>query len=393
MKASIGKRALRAALPALLAGALVHVGPAFANAGPIADASVTAMKPFTQKMPDSELTFDLVAIPAGKFTMGSPAAEKGRHPDEGPQIQVQVDAFYMQAKAVSWDEYNLLLSIYNRLEKKLDPKHPAPPLPMDKWADAVTYPTPIYDLVAGPKLDRMGRHGGFPAVIMSQYAARQYTKWLSKKTGRFYRLPTEAEWEYAARAGTTTAYPFGDDIGPNGKNLGEYSWYADNSTLKDGDVAYRKSGSLKPNAWGVYDMHGNVMNWVIDSYDPDWYQKFQGKGIVNWHDLINWEPVQYPKIYRGGGYEMEAEDCRSAARHHSKKADNLQDPNSPKSPHWLTEGFSLGFRVVSPVAEPSEVEKLKFWDANDPATNDIVWVRDRDQHEILPKTEHSEKDR
>ena len=334
-------------------------------------------KAFTQKIPGSDSEFDLVPVPAGTFKMGSADAEKGHKPDEGPQIEVKVDAFYMQTAAVTWDEYNLFLSNYDRIAKNGGAR-----VPEDKWADAVTYPTPMYELDAGPRLDRMGRPGKFPAVIMSQLAARQYTKWLSKKTGRFYRLPTEAEWEYAARAGTTTAYSFGDDIGADGKTLQQYSFYLDNSNIKDGDPAYRKIGTSKPNPWGLYDMHGNVSNWVIDAYSAKWYEQFAGKGPVSWKDIINWPHKQYPRVFRGGGYDMEAEDCRSAARHHSTKDMNIKDPQLPQSPHWLTEGFSLGFRVVSPAVEPTEEEKIKFWDVDDDYTKRTL-QRDREIREII----------
>ena len=171
-----------------------------------AETNAADAKPFTESISGSDVKFDMLPIPAGTFMMGSPDTEKGRKKDEGPQIEVQVDAFYMGKYTVTQTEYNLFLSNYQRLAAA-----GAPAIPGDKMADAVTYPTPMYELEAGPVFDRMGRGGSFPAVIMSQFAARQYTKWLSKKTGRFYRLPTEAEWEYACRAGTTTAYSFGDD--------------------------------------------------------------------------------------------------------------------------------------------------------------------------------------
>lgn len=364
---------------ALFAGAATTASAAPAPPLPAAgqaDKPADAQKTYTQKIPGSDVTFDMIAIPAGTFTMGSPASEKGRNADEGPQFKVQVDGFYMETTPVTWDEYILYLSNYDKMAKA-----GAPRVPKDKWADAVTYPTPMYELEAGPKLDRMGRPGRFPAVIMSQYAARQYTKWLSKKTGRFYRLPTEAEWEYACRAGSTTAYPFGNDIGADGATLKEYSWYVDDSNLSDGDPGYRRVATKKPNQWGLYDMNGNVAQWVIDQYDPNWYKQFAGK-TVNWHDAINWPTRQYPRVFRGGAYDMEAEDCRSACRHHSSKDMNVKDPQLPQSPHWLTEGFNLGFRVIAPLKEPTEAEKHKYWDVDDPYTAKVL-ERDREIREVI----------
>src|SRR5205085_8637241 len=163
----------------------------------------------------------MVPIPAGKFLMGSPDAEKKRKADEGPQFTVEMEPFWMGTCEVTQAEYELFLEKYHALADK-----GAPAIPKDKLADAVTYPTPMYELEAGPVLQKMGRGGKFPAVIMSQFAARQFTKWLSKKTGRFYRLPTEAEWEYACRAGTTTAYSFGDF---DKAKLDERAWYIDDS--------------------------------------------------------------------------------------------------------------------------------------------------------------------
>src|SRR3954470_7983469 len=313
------------------------------------------MKPFTQSIPGTDASFDMVPIRGGTFKMGSPTTEAKRGDDEGPVHEVEVDPFYMGRYEVTWSEYEPFLQNYHRLAGLPSEKRPA--IPADKMAQAVTYPTPMYELEAGPKLDKMGRGGKFPAVIMSQFAARQYCKWLSKRTGRFYRLPTEAEWEYACRAGTTSAYSFGDDP----KKLGDYAVFFDNSENSDGDEVYREVGTKKPNPWGLYDIHGNVAEWCTDAYAPDWYKQFAGKK-VNWHEIINWPSKMHPRVIRGGGYESEAEECRSASRIGSDKKMNIKDPQLPQSPHWLTEGFWIGFRVVAPVKEPSEEEKIRYWD-------------------------------
>ncbi len=329
-------------------------------------------KPFVQKIPGTDASFNMLPIAGGKFKMGSPDTEKKRKADEGPQFEVQVDTFFMEEHEVTWAEYNLYLENYQRLSEK------APRIPADKRADAVTYPTPMYELEAGPILDRMGRGPKFPAVIMSQLAARQYTKWLSKKTGRFYRLPTEAEWEYACRAGTTTTYSFGDDP----KLLKDYGWYFDNSALDDGDPGYHEVMKKKPNPWGLYDMHGNVAEWCIDAYDAAWYKQFNGK-TVKWSETIKWPTEVYPRAIRGGSWNSEVNDCRSASRIPSKKGMNEKDPQLPKSPHWLSDGFWVGFRVISPAVEPTEAEKLKYWDVDDEYTRKVL-ERDREIREIIP---------
>ena len=372
-----------------LSGRADDAAPA-APAAPAADAQPAAaaplapagdLKPFTQSIPGSAVTFDLVPIPAGTFKMGSPESEADRAKDEGPQVEVAIDPFYMGKHEVTQAEFDLFLQNYTRLGAA-----GAQPIPADKLADAVTYPTPMYTIEAGPELQRMGQGGQYPAVIMSQYAAKQYTKWLSKKTGRFYRLPSEAEWEYACRAGTTTAYYFGDD--PAG--LKEHAWYFANSEL-DGENAYRKVGQLKPNPWGLHDMHGNVAELVLDAYQKDWYAGLTAKP-VKWSDAINWPTKQYPRTARGGGYESDPEDLRSARRHELKGTVNNKDPQIPRSPHWYSDGFWIGLRVISPVTPPAtEAEKLKYWDADDKVTTKILTVdrADRQIREIIPPPEQA----
>ena len=364
----------------LLLAASLAVGALFTTTSP-AKAADDLGKPFEQKLEGADVTFKMVPIPAGSFMMGSPDSEKGRNAKvEGPQHEVKVEPFWMEEHEVTWGEYNLFLNNYNRLSGK-----GYAPVPKDKLADAVTFPTPMYDVEAAPALQRMGgRTAKFPAVIMSQYAAKQYTKWLSAKTGRFYRLPSEAEWEYAARAGTKTAYFFGDDP----SKLPDYAWFKNNSQESDGDTGYHAIMSKKPNPWGLYDMYGNVSEWCIDQFQADWYAQFAGK-VTDAEKTINWPKQQYPRVLRGGNYDSEAAECRSASRLGSNRLMNNTDPQIPKSPHWLSDGFMVGFRVVAPVKQPSEAEKHKWWDVDDPVTEKAI-QRDRERLEV-PKPGSVEK--
>src|SRR5262249_14679663 len=152
----------------------------------------------------------MIPIPGGTFLMGSPAGEKGRKPDEGPQHPVTVKPFWMGKFEVTWDEYDLYWV----------KKGAAKPAETKDKADAVSRPTPPYvDPTFGYG------HDGNPALNVTHHAAMEYCRWISAKTGKLYRLPTEAEWEWACRAGTTTAYSFGDDPA----KLEAFAWFEKNS--------------------------------------------------------------------------------------------------------------------------------------------------------------------
>src|SRR5688572_21730026 len=208
----------------------------------IAARAPAEMKAYKATIPNSDVAFEMLPIPGGEFTMGT--AEKK---DEGPPRKVKVDPFWMGAREVTWDEYRLFM--FSNMAKEDVNK--------DAVVDAISRPTrPYVEMSFGMGIN------GYPAISMTQHAANKYAEWLSAKTGQFYRLPTEAEWEYACRAGTTTAYSFGDDA----SKLGDYAWFADNT-----DGKYQLVGKKKPNPWGLYDMHGNVMEWTLDQYNPAGY--------------------------------------------------------------------------------------------------------------------------
>lgn len=283
---------------------------------------------YTQKIPGTDISFDMVAIPGGTFTMGSQASEKGRDNDEGPLHTVKVDPFWMGKHEITWDEYELFVYPSNGVASS------------DTEVDGFSSPTPPYvDMSFG-----MGKKG-YPAINMTNYAALNYCRWLTAKTGDFYRLPTEAEWEYACRAGSKTAYHFGNDP----SKLDEFGWYYENS-----NSGYKKPGLKKPNQWGLYDMHGNVAEWTLDQYAPE-YPVAAGKTRVN---PVVIPSKLYPHAVRGGSWDDDPEDLRSAARMASNSSWKQRDPQIPKSNWWLTDASFVGFRIVRPVKQPTP-EQIK----------------------------------
>ena len=307
-----------------------------------AEASTEAeMKPYVEQISGTRVSFEMVPIPGGKFLMGSPADEADRKEDEGPQHEVTVEPFWMGKHEVRWDEYDIWtfnLDIQRRSVTKLEPTE------RDEVAVALTGPTKPYTDMSFS----MGREG-YPAICMTQYAAKKYCEWLSAKTGHYYRLPTEAEWEYACRAGTTTAYSFGDDPA----ELDDYAWSFDNS-----EDAYHPVGEKKPNPWGLYDMHGNVSEWCLDAYSAGFYGTLPTDRPTHAPFIAPTKP--YPHVARGGSWDDDADRLRSAARRGSDKTWKQQDPQIPQSIWYFTDAQFVGFRLVRPLVEPSAEQKANY---------------------------------
>ena len=292
-------------------------------------AQSTEFIPYTQKMPGSTLSFKMVPIKGGSFMLGSAETEKDRAKDEGPQKNIQISSFWMSAYEVTRDEFDVFY------------KDESTSMNVD--VDAITRPSPQYvDLSWG-----MGKEGGYPANSMSQFGAMMYGRWLYQKTGVFYRLPTEAEWEYACRAGTTTTYYFGNDA----NLLGDYAWYEKNSENK-----FQKVGQKKPNAWGLYDMLGNLMEWTLDHYQPEGYSL-----LASQDPMVAPNSKKYPKSLRGGAYGSTASELRNAQRFYSDPEWNRRDPQLPRSKWWLTEAGFVGIRLLRPFVQPAKAEVDAFF--------------------------------
>ena len=299
------------------------------------------LRAYAETISDVGVSFDMVPIPGGRFRWGSPDSEVNRKEDEGPQIEVMIEPFWMGKYEVTWDEFDVWSY---RLDVKRRKEAGTAPTTRDRMADAVTRPTaPYVDPTFG-----MG-HEACPAICMTQHAAKMYCQWLSKKTGHYYRLPTEAEWEYACRAGTKTAYSFGN----NPDDLDDYGWFYDNS-----DERYHKVGQKKPNPWGLYDMHGNVSEWVLDRYEPDWYLRLRGNGQPVTSPL-NIPTKVYPRVVRGGSWDDDRDDLRSAARFASTPDWKSQDAQIPRSIWHHTDALHVGFRIVRPFRPPSAKERTE----------------------------------
>jgi formylglycine-generating enzyme required for sulfatase activity len=225
----------------------------------------------------------MVVVPAGRFMMGSPASEADRLPTEGPRHEVTI------AKPFAVGRTEVTFA---------------------QWDACVT---------AGACRrvgDSTWGRGDRPVINVGWGDATQYVEWLARMTGKPYRLLSEAEWEYAARAGTTTRFSFGDDD----SELDRYAWYFKNSDRRSQAV-----GTKAANGFGLHDMHGNVYEWVADPWHEN-YEKAPSDGSV-WRD----NPVPNRHVARSGSWFFDAKNLRSASR--VGPPSNLQDGN-------------VGFRVA-----------------------------------------------
>lgn len=339
------------------------IRPGISQHPPVSGPSVKVadgfMVPYEVAIPGTGRTFTMIPIPGGKFRMGSPDSETGRSADEGPQVEVEVEPFWMAKCEVTWGEYRPFMGLY-RIFKQLQSEG-VRRVNDSNLIDAITVPTPLYQ---SSHTFEFGEDPMQPAVTMTQYSAKQYAKWISGLVLQQLRLPSEAEWEYAARAGSTTPYSFGDDVA----ELKKYACFAETNSKGPSLVGQRVA-----NAFGLHDMHGNVWEWTIDGYSSEGYkglserqqqgEKLQGQGAVQWSDLA------YPRTVRGGGWQDPPERLRSAARLGSDDEDwKDEDPNVPRSPWWFTSdpARGIGFRLVRSYQD-LDVEGIKrYWEYDHP---------------------------
>ncbi len=264
----------------------------------------------------------LVVVPAGEFMMGSAEGEEGHQPDESPQHRVRIREPFAVMEA------EVTRGAFARFVKETGYK---------TGGDCITWAGTT--VVTG---ERNWSVPGFtqtpdqPVVCVSWNDGRAFATWLSERTGQSYRLLSEAEWEYASRAGSTTRYYFGDDA----KDVCQY---AKVGGCKEGDFGTAPVKSFKPNAFGLYDMHGNALEWVQDC----WHANYQGApedGSKPWEvDCSN-----DSRVLRGGGWIGTAGDARSAIR----------DWNSPDNRNDGT-GFRLARTLKSSTFKPLPLETGK----------------------------------
>jgi sulfatase modifying factor 1 len=305
-------------------------------------ALVTSFDDFTEQIPGTSVSFRMVAIDGGTFQMGSPDNEPFRKPDEGPVRRVTVSPFFMGDVEVTWDAYWTFYS-QTMSEGRLDPETVYANNASN--VDAISGPTPPF---GNP--DQGWGSGDRPAITMSHYAAQTYCQWLTKVTGKNYRLPTEAEWEYACRAGTESPYYFEGDpkrlsgeglrsriFGADTLNIGSQAVYSLNSGGKTQEPSF-----VNANPFGLKNMLGNVFEYCSDRYAADAYA--QTSSVVS--DPQGPESgTEY--VVRGGSYSSDAADLRSASRFSTETEAWLKtDCQQPKSIWWYSDMKGIGFRVV-----------------------------------------------
>lgn len=303
-------------------------------------ATVDTFCNFEETIPGTSVAFKMIAIPAGTFRMGGSENDQFCQADELPSRQVTLSRFFMAETEVTWEQY---WAFYAETHSE---GRTAPEVVFannsNPNVDAVSGPTPPFGLP-----DQGWGGGERPAITMTHYAATTFCIWLSKKTGRKYRLPTEAEWEYAARGGKDTPYFFeGNPQDFSEKGFWRFLFSPTTDSIADYIIYKKNSGNktqephkVKSNPFGLKNMLGNVAEYCLDKYSPTAYQS------SNTTNPLITEGEEW--VIRGGNYNSDAADVRASARQHTQHDAWLKtDPQQPKSIWWYSDIKGIGFRVV-----------------------------------------------
>jgi formylglycine-generating enzyme required for sulfatase activity len=246
-----------------------------------------ASEPSSKVLRDCAGCPEVVVLAAGSFRMGSPAQEADRDRDEALRLGVRIAAFAIGRYEVTVAQYLACVQ-----------------------ANACTAPAWQADRTLFSALGESVQAGNHPIVGVSWQQAQSYVQWLSRITGKKYYLPSETQWEYAARAGSISPWSFGNSVA----QAGQYAWFEDNS-----GTALHPVGGLRPNAWGLYDMHGSVWEWVQDCYEVwGFYEPFDPRYGKAPHDDKAWQSgVCNNRVARGGSWSDGAARLRSASRYYN----------------------------------------------------------------------------
>lgn len=292
---------------------------------------------------NSEAQFEMLPVSGGAFTW------KGEK--EGDTLEVTLSPFWMGKTEVTWDEYDPFMN--NEIPREKDGQVVEfARAQITNDIDFIARPTPPYH----PMTFGMSREG-HPAISMTQHAANKYCQWISYQTGHFYRLPTEAEWEYACRAGSKTKYPWGEKA----EEADQYAWFG-------GDAAshYQAPGKKKPNAWGFYDMQGNALEWTLDQFVPDRRAYFGKDKVMNpWIKATK----PYPHVTKGGHWKLPLEEIAAEKRIPTSPDWKKIDPQNPKSLWYFTDVQFIGLRLVRPEKIPTAEEMYHYWNSGVAADN------------------------
>ena len=236
----------------------------------------------------AELALEMVPIPAGEFLMGSPDDEPGRGDDEGPQHRVRLAPFSLARTPITQAQW--------RQVARWQPAAGDPP-----WERELN-PDPSYFKGDLPQDDRR------PVECVSWFDAQEFCRRLSRRTGKTYTLPSEAQWEYACRAGTTTPYAFGATLSQRQANV-------------DSSGTTTEVGRFSANAWGLHDMHGNVWEWCADHWHPNYLGAPDDGSSWIYPSADEYEI----RLLRGGSWSINPGFCRSACRDGSHPGNQLND--------------------------------------------------------------------